>query len=895
MASMPQAPQPADALCDLVTTLWASAQAAGWLTPPREDGWWIRVCNARSRSPAQGWKLHISAGPGSVAAVLRCALPVLLADDANFKVIASIERLRTLNDGAAGLSQVGKCITVYPNDEPQALRLARALDLATRGLAGPAIPSDRPLAAGSLVHYRYGSFAARLVQSPGGAIEWALAQPDGTLVPDVRAVGCYRPAWAVDPFVAAGVADAPVPPEDLIDERYLVIETLAQSARGTVARAIDLRRLRRCVLKRAARHAQLSRSGQDARDRLRHEADVLARLAPDARVPRVFDLIEHAGDLILVLEDLAGEPLSAGVARLARRGCTLPESRVTRLACALAALLQTIHDQGLVYRDLKPANVILGADDQVSLIDFELAHGLDSALPAVGRGTTGYMSPQQADGAPPCTADDVYSLGALLYYAATGAEPGFTPQPDAPLSRSLDLLNPTLSPALSTIIHCCLLPDPSARPSLRALAALLAAARDNPSAAPLAGSSTQSPHATPDAAQFRRLARRLADSLCAAARWLPDGRGPVWECALYNESGIWSRDLYAGSAGTLLVLALLVAELGDAPAAALLRQGIAALLRAPRPAGAPLAGLYFGESGLALVACAAGQALSDADLIAAAGARGHAVAALPCHGPDLMTGAAGRIRLHLLLWEATADPGQFAHAVAMGELLLALAEPIDGGLCWTLPPDYGSLRGKSLLGYAHGAAGIGDALLDLFAATRDARFGVAAQAAARWIMAQATPALNDGSGLIWPKEPGGDPAGGSWCHGAAGIGRFLLHLATRGGVAEAASMAERAAWMVGRGARWSGPTQCHGLTGNIGFLLDMFQTTGAHAYLDAAYAQARLLDGFIVEQDGRLVCQSDLPAVFTPDLMLGYGGVILCLLRLSQPERRFSALKALGL
>lgn len=895
MARIPEGQPAAESLYDLVAALCSSAQAAGWLTPPRMDGWWIRVCNAHARSPAQGWKLHISAGPGSVAAVLRCALPVLLAEDANFKVIASIERLRTLNDGEAGLSQVGKCITVYPNDDPQALRLARALDLATRGLAGPAIPSDRPLASGSLVHYRYGSFATRLVQMPNGAIEWALAQPDGTLVPDVRAVGCYRPAWTVDPFVAAGVAAAPSPPEALIDGRYLVLETLAQSARGTVARAIDLRQLRRCVLKRAARHAQLSRSGQDARDRLRHEAAVLTRLAPDARVPRVFDLIEHAGDLILVLADLAGEPLSECVARLARRGCTLPEARVVRLGSALAVLLQTIHDQGLVYRDLKPANVILDAGDQVYLIDFELAHSLDSALPPAGRGTTGYMSPQQAGGAPPCMADDVYSLGALLYCAATGAEPGFTPQPYAPLSRPLDLLNPTLSPALSTLISRCLLPEPSARPSLRELAALLAAVGDNPSAAPLTGISTQSPRPTPNAKQFRHLARRLADALCADARWLPDGRGPVWECALYHEAGIWPRDLYAGSAGTLLVLALLVAEFRDAQDASLLRQGIAALLGAPRPAGAPLAGLYFGEGGIALAALAAGQALGDADLIAAAGERGHAVAELPCHGPDLMTGAAGRIRLHLLLWEATADPGQLVHAVALGELLLALAEPIGGGLRWPLPADYGSLGGKSLLGYAHGAAGIGDALLDLFAATCDERFRTAALAAARWIMAQAMPALSDGSGLIWPKETGGDPGGGFWCHGAAGIGRLLLHLAAQSDVTEVARMAERAARMVGRGAGWSGPTQCHGLVGNIGFLLDMFQTTGACAYLDAAYAQARLLDGFIVEQDGRLVCQSDLPAVFTPDLMLGYGGVILCLLRLSQPERRFSVLRALGL
>lgn len=68
---------------------------------------------------------------------------------------------------------------------------------------------------------------------------------------------------------------------------------------------------------------------------------------------------------------------------------------------------------------------------------------------------------------------------------------------------------------------------------------------------------------------------------------------------------------------------------------------------------------------------------------------------------------------------------------------------------WIIPPGYESLSGTVNLGYAHGAAGIADTLLDLFEATGDRRFLEVARDAANWLARLATPALNDGTGLIW--------------------------------------------------------------------------------------------------------------------------------------------------
>jgi hypothetical protein len=92
--------------------------------------------------------------------------------------------------------------------------------------------------------------------------------------------------------------------------------------------------------------------------------------------------------------------------------------------------------------------------------------------------------------------------------------------------------------------------------------------------------------------------------------------------------------------------------------------------------------------------------------------------------------------------------------------------------------------------------------------------------------------------------------------------------------------------MVAHGARWAGPTQCHGLAGNIEFLIDTYQATGDPAWLAEARTLGHLLDAFAVERDGLLMFPSESCRVFTPDYMVGYAGVAMTLLRLADPDHR---------
>jgi serine/threonine protein kinase len=883
-------------------------RASAWhVESDHESSQWTRVGRKETSTAAQGWKLHISAGTASAEAVLRRAVPILLAEGAAFKTASSLRALGSLNQGEGGISQIGKFITVYPDDDAQAVRLAVALDEATRGLSGPCVPSDRPLSPGSLVHYRYGGFGDQHVQTALGRILPAISTPDGDLVPDQRLPVFRPPEWAVDPFVAAGVTGDLPPRNPLVAERYLITTTLHTSSRSTICLAVDIATPRCCVLKQARRGTMVGADGLDAIDRLRHEAAILGRLAPDPRFPTVFDLVEHEGEAFLVMEDVEGVTLERHVTALGASCHFLPLSQVVAWGRELAAMLDTIHAHGLLYRDLKSPNLIVTPDHGLRLLDFELAREIGTRGSPFGRGTRGYMSPQQDTCEPGSVTDDVFGLGAILYFMATAAEPSLSPRPFNLLDRSVTLLNPNITPEVAAIIARCLDPDPHCRfQSMSALEAALAACADCartdvPQVDRPAHDSARSPIGqitvgTPGT--YAEQARRLGDTISAVARPAPNAHGLAWVTTHSAGARARSRDLNTGSAGTLLALADIVDQFDVASHRAVLAQAANALAQSGRDKILP--GLYVGEAGVGAALLRAGQILDDPGCKEAAAERGRRIAAMDYVCPDLFNGTAGRLRFHLLLWDETGAREHLQAAIEAGESLISAAEKAgDDEVRWTIPPGYDGLSGAANLGYAHGAAGIADALLDLFEVTGDERFLTPALGAARWLSRQAVAVLDDDSGCDWPVTEGAVLPGAFWCHGATGVGQLFLHIAMlsqRCGqlMPEAPALAARAARTVAHGARRAGPTQCHGLAGNIEFLLDMYQATADRLYLDEARSLGELLNAFGVERDGLLMWSSESPSVFTPDYMVGYAGVAACLLRLADPSRRPRQLSRAG-
>jgi eukaryotic-like serine/threonine-protein kinase len=258
--------------------------------------------------------------------------------------------------------------------------------------------------------------------------------------------------------------------------RYELVRPLGHGAMATVDLAHDVELDRPVAVKRLAEN--LARD-EDLRRRFVREARLAARLA-HPNVVRVFDVGEDEGRPFIAMEYVEGETLAELVAR---RG-PLPPAAAATLGMQMCAGLAAAHDAGLVHRDVKPQNLLLGTDGVLKLGDFGIAVGHEGTrLTLVGTvlGTVGYLAPEQARGDQVTAAADIYAVGAVLYELLTGepsrsassltelgAENGFEP-PD--VAGRL----PGVPAELVAAVSACLSLRPEDRPpSAAALARLLA-------------------------------------------------------------------------------------------------------------------------------------------------------------------------------------------------------------------------------------------------------------------------------------------------------------------------------------------------------------------------------------------------------------------------------------
>ncbi|UGQ14838.1 protein kinase [Yinghuangia sp. ASG 101] len=205
------------------------------------------------------------------------------------------------------------------------------------------------------------------------------------------------------------------------------------------------------------------------RDRFRHEV-AAARRVDSAWTAPIAEADPDSDPPWLATEYLTGLPLQDAVATYG----PLPERAVRVLAAQLVEALMAIHRAGLVHRDLKPSNVILGRD-RPRVIDFGISRAMDFAThtlttPGSAVGSPGYMAPEQATSGEVDQRTDIFALGGVLVYAATGHTPfGRTPQNAMQLLYQIIQGEPQLDgvpDGLRDLIAECLAKTPEDRPAL---------------------------------------------------------------------------------------------------------------------------------------------------------------------------------------------------------------------------------------------------------------------------------------------------------------------------------------------------------------------------------------------------------------------------------------------
>ncbi|MFG2313491.1 protein kinase domain-containing protein [Streptomyces tendae] len=213
----------------------------------------------------------------------------------------------------------------------------------------------------------------------------------------------------------------------------------------------------------------------DFRERFRHEVEIAKAVSGRFTAP-VADADPDAPLPWLATSYVLGPDLTDVVAAHG----ALPERTVRALAAGLAAALRDIHAAGLMHRDLKPSNVLLAADGP-RLIDFGIARAVDGSRmtqTGVVVGSPGYMSPEQAMGKDVGVAGDVFSLGSVLVFAATGRGAfGDGTTSHAGMLYQVVHGEPDLTdvpPSLLGLVRACLMKDPAQRPAPGEIVAALA-------------------------------------------------------------------------------------------------------------------------------------------------------------------------------------------------------------------------------------------------------------------------------------------------------------------------------------------------------------------------------------------------------------------------------------
>jgi serine/threonine-protein kinase len=267
---------------------------------------------------------------------------------------------------------------------------------------------------------------------------------------------------------------------------YTVGALIGAGAMGSVYRATDTKLGRDVALK--VLPADMARD-PDRLARFRREARAVAALN-HPHIVMLHSVDEDRGVHFLTMELVEGQSLDRLIPSTG-----LPVTRVIEIAGALADALAAAHEKGIVHRDLKPGNVMVADDGRVKVLDFGLAKDLQAASlgdadvtlavrtdAGVVMGTPAYMSPEQVAGRTVDHRSDIFSLGALLYEAATGSRPF---RSDSVAGLMAAILRDTPASATSIrrdlpapvqrLIDSCLQKDPSARPqTAREIRSLLA-------------------------------------------------------------------------------------------------------------------------------------------------------------------------------------------------------------------------------------------------------------------------------------------------------------------------------------------------------------------------------------------------------------------------------------
>jgi len=213
----------------------------------------------------------------------------------------------------------------------------------------------------------------------------------------------------------------------LFQKRYRILRQVGAGGFGAVYEAEDTQEQRRVAIKELSLAGLTSQQVAEATNSFHREAELLSRLRHPG-IPRMYDQVRESEHWYLVMDFIEGQTLEAYLAQMP--GGRLPLGQALQIALQICDVLECLHTHQpkVIFRDLKPTNLMLTPDQQIKVIDFGVARFYKPGKPkdTIAFGSPGYAAPEQYGRSQTTPRSDIYSLGALLHQMLTGQDPSLS-------------------------------------------------------------------------------------------------------------------------------------------------------------------------------------------------------------------------------------------------------------------------------------------------------------------------------------------------------------------------------------------------------------------------------------------------------------------------------------
>src|SRR6266581_1829375 len=272
----------------------------------------------------------------------------------------------------------------------------------------------------------------------GWVLQTTATAPASSQPPTPVAVQLIQAAAQQAMIPIAKAFNGALAPGYLLKQRYRIIGQVGKGGFGAVYKATDIRSNNRLLaVKEVNPSGQNPQGIAEATAAFKREALLLTGLAHQS-LPHIYDHFSEAGSRYLAMDFIEGETLEERLGKTP--GGRLPLEKALSIGIQLCSVLDYLHtrQQPIIFRDLKPGNIMLTPGGLVYLIDFGIARHFKAgqARDTAAFGSPGYAAPEQYGKAQTTPRSDIYGLGATLHQLLTGDDPSETPFKFAPLQSS---------------------------------------------------------------------------------------------------------------------------------------------------------------------------------------------------------------------------------------------------------------------------------------------------------------------------------------------------------------------------------------------------------------------------------------------------------------------------